>query len=102
MGASGTGAPLFTAPFVAGTITISGTAIGVPQNLLALIQAQLDPNCPGTGYEVIIQADNSGPVYVGAQSPIKGPLSTTNYGYLLAAGSSGTSPGSSNTPRRFG
>ena len=83
MGAAGTGSPLFPAGYVAGTITISAGQANVPQQLLALIQAQLDPNCPGAGQEVTLQTDTSGALYVGEQSPLGGALSTTNYGYVL-------------------
>lgn len=82
MGAAGTGSPLFPAGYVAGTITISAGQANVPQQLLALIQAQLDPNCPGAGQEVTLQTDTSGALFVGEQNSA-GPLSTTNYGYVL-------------------
>jgi hypothetical protein len=83
MGAAAAGSPLFPAGYVAGTIEISAGQAGVPQQLLALIQAQLDPNCPGAGAEVTLQTDTSGVLYVGRQSSLGGPLSTTNYGYAL-------------------
>lgn len=88
MGAAATGSPLYPAGYVAGTITISPAQAGVPQQLLALVQAQLDPNCPGAGQEVQLQADASGTLYIGEASPLGGALSTTNYGYLLTSGSS--------------
>jgi hypothetical protein len=87
MGAYATGTPLLPSGYVAGTITLSDTS---PHNLLTLIQVQLDVNCVGAGQEVTIQADTSGTVYVGNQSPIGGPLSTTNFGYQLTPGASRT------------
>jgi len=88
MGAAATGIPLFPAGLVAGTITISGGQIGVPQQLLTLIQAQLDPNCPGAGYEVYIENDLAvgSTLYVGRESKNGGPLSATNYGRAFLPG----------------
>jgi hypothetical protein len=86
MGAAATGHPLFPAGYVAGTITISAAQAGAPQQLLALIQAQLDPNCPGAGQEVTIQSDSSGALYIGRQSKLGGALSATNFGYVLGPG----------------
>lgn len=88
MGAYATGSPLFPAGYVAGTITISAGQAGTPQQLLALIQAQLDANCPGAGYEVAVSNDinSNQTLYVGRQSALGGPLSATNYGYALTAG----------------
>lgn len=83
MGAAATGTPLLPSSYVAGTITISAGQAGTPQQLLALIQAQLDANCPGVAYILTIQADASNPVYIGRQTPLGGALSTTNYGVLL-------------------
>lgn len=85
MGSAATGFPLMPAGYVAGTITLTGSA---PQQLLALIQAQLDPNAPGAGYEVNLQTDASGALFVGRQSSLGGALSSTNYGYSLPAGGS--------------
>jgi len=82
MGAFGTGYPIVPSGLVAGTITISADAAGTPQNLLSLIQAQIDPNCP-SAREVNIQSDASGTVYFGAPSPLGGALSPTNYGFAL-------------------
>lgn len=84
MGASGTGFPLLPAGYVAGTITLPD---GSPHNLLTLIQAQLDPNCKGAAQQVGLQADDSGTLYVGRNSPLGGALSTSNYGYALTSGS---------------
>ena len=98
MGASATGIPLFAAGYVAGTITISAQQAGVPQQLLALVQAQLDPNCPGAGQEVTLQTDSSGALYVGEQNKA-GALSTTNYGYVLDAAQTGLVAGASRTYR---
>ena len=89
MGAFATGTPLLPSGYVAGTITISAGQANVPQQLLALIQAQLDLNCPGAGQEVTIQA-TSASLYVGRESPLAGPLSSSNYGYVLVAGASRT------------
>jgi hypothetical protein len=86
MGAYGTGSPLFPSALVSGTLTIADSN---PHLLLALIQAQLDPNCKGSGYEVTLSADSS-TVYVGRPSPIAGALSTSNYGYALQPGQSRT------------
>ena len=99
MGAFGTGSPLFPSGYVAGTITISAGQAGTPQSLLALIQAQLDANCPGAGQEVTIQADATGAVYIGRASPIAGALATTNYGYVLDAASGSFVAGASRTYR---
>jgi hypothetical protein len=85
MGAAATGFPLLPSGYVGGTITISAGQAGSPQSLLALIQAQLDSNCPGTGQEVDLQTDSSGALYVGA-SNLVGPLSATNYAYELVSG----------------
>lgn len=85
MGAFATGYPLFPSVYVAGTITIA--AGNTVYNLFDLIRTQLDLNCPGAGYEITISSDDTGSVYVGCQTPIGGPLSTTNYGYQLPPGS---------------
>jgi hypothetical protein len=98
MGAAGTGSPLFPAGYVAGTIAIGAGQAGAPQQLLALVQAQLDPNCPGAGQEVTLQTDSSGALYVGEPNAV-GPLSTTNYGYCLDAAQSGFVAGASRTYR---
>lgn len=98
MGAAATGNPLFPAGYVAGTVTISAGQAGVPQQLLALIQAQIDPNCPGAGQEVTLQTDNSGALYVGEPNKI-GPLSASNYGYCLDTAQSGFVAGASRTYR---
>lgn len=97
MGAYATGLPVFTPAQVAGTVTLA--TANQPYNLLALIQAQLDPSCPGAGQEVDLQTDVSGPVYVGSPSPLGGVLSATNYGYLLYAGSAPSTAGASRTYR---
>lgn len=89
MGALGTGFPLLPSGYVGGTITISAGQANAPQQLLALIQAQLDKNCKGAGYEITIQATTAS-VYIGRESPLGGPLSATNYAYVLLAGSSRT------------
>jgi hypothetical protein len=86
MGAYATGPPLFPAGYVAGTITIGAGQAGTPQQLLALIQAQLDPNCPGAGQEVTLQSDSTGALYIGRASSLAGALSATNFGYVLPAG----------------
>ena len=96
MGAAATGIPLFPAGYVAGTIALSDSN---PHQLLALIQAQLDANCPGAGQEVTIQADSSGPLYVGRQTTLGGALSTSNYGYVLDKANTGFVAGASRTYR---
>lgn len=96
MGAAATG-QLFAASMVSGTLTLA--TANTPYNLLTLIQAQLDPNCPGAGYEVNIQADSTGPVYVGRPNPVVGALSTSNYGYVLDKAQSGFVGGSARTYR---
>ncbi len=98
MGALGTGSPLFPSGYVAGTITISAGQANAPQNLLTLIQAQLDANCPGAGREVTLQTDSSGVLYVGETNLI-GDLSTTNYGYALDKAQTGFTAGASRTYR---
>lgn len=98
MGAYATGSPLLQPEGVSGTVTLA--AANTPYNLLALIQAQLDPNCSGAGQEVNIQTDASAGVYVGQPSPVSGLLSSTNYGYYLAPASGTASPqGASRTYR---
>jgi len=79
--------PLNSPAYVAGTLTVPA---GVPTNLLALIQASLEPNYNGAALGVTIQADaaNSDNVYVGAASHSGGALSATNYGYVLSASGS--------------
>lgn len=77
--------PTVPAPYVAGTITVPS---GTVSNVLALVQAQLAPNCPGTAVEFQIAADaaNAQNVYVGAASQLGGPLSATNWAYILTPG----------------
>jgi len=98
MGAYATGSPLYPAGYVAGTITISAGQAGTPQSLLALIQAQLDTNCPGANQEVTLQSDSSGALYVGRPNLI-GALATTNYGYVLDAATGSFHAGASRTYR---
>ena len=95
MGAAGTGQPLLPAGMVGGTITLSDSN---PHVLLDLCVAQLDKNCPGAGQEVTLQADSSGPLYVGLPNLI-GALSTTNYSYVLDKAQSGCVAGASRTYR---
>ena len=76
--------PLNAPGYVAGTLTLSAGAV---TNLLDLIKAQLEPNCPGAAIMVNLTSDTD-LVYVGASSRIAGALSATNYGYLLASGGS--------------
>lgn len=95
MGAAATGTPLLPSGYIAGTITLSDSN---PHQLLALIQAQLDPNCPGAGQEINLQADASGAVYVGEQNLI-GVLSTSNYGYVLDKAQGALLAGASRTYR---
>ena len=89
MGAYATGSPLFPRGYVAGTVSL--TTAGTAYNLLALIQTQLDAQCGGSAYEVNLQTDASGNVYVGSRSNLVGNLSSTNYGYELISGSPGAS-----------
>lgn len=98
MGAYATGSPLLPSGYVAGTITISSGQAGTPQSLLGLIQTQLDANCPGAGYEVTLQTDSSGALYVG-RSNLIGALSTSNYGYVLDKAQTGFTAGASRTYR---
>lgn len=95
MGAAGTGFPLMPSGYTAGTITLANTN---PNNLLTLIQAQLDKNCIGAGQEITIQADSSGPLYIG-ETNLVGDLSTSNYGYVLDKAQSGFVAGASRTYR---
>ena len=44
---------------------------------------------------LVITSDNSGPVYLGEQSPSGGALSTSNYARLLAAASGAVAQGNS-------
>lgn len=81
MGAAATGSPVLPSGYVAGTITISGAQADQPQQLLALIQVQLDPNCPGAAYTLTIQIDTT-PIYGGRQNAA-GALSSSNYGWTL-------------------
>lgn len=71
----------------------------MPQQLLALIQAQLDPNCPGAARAFEIQAA-AATIYIGRQN-LAGALSPSNYGYELVAGANksyGSSFPGSNAP----
>lgn len=95
MGAAASGLPLLPPSFMAGTITISAGQANTPLQLSALVQAQLDPNVPGSARNVVITSDSSQPVYIGHPSPKLGALSTTNYGRLLAAASGATAQGNS-------
>jgi hypothetical protein len=80
-----TPSPTVPAAYVAGTITLPANTVA---NVLALIQAQLAPNCPGAGIEFQISADasNTAPVQAGARSQLGGAVSATNWAYQLAAG----------------
>jgi hypothetical protein len=71
--------------YVAGRVTLTA---GQVTNLLALVQAQLEPNCPGAAVEVAVTADanNGGNVVVGAASRLGGPLSASNWGFALLPG----------------
>ncbi|HYT08994.1 MAG TPA: hypothetical protein VEL77_15220 [Rugosimonospora sp.] len=82
--------PLQAPEYIAGTITVSGGQIGVPQNLLALAIAQLEPNTPGAGLYFNLQADsaNTVSVKIGCPTKIAGALSDTNYGFELVPGGS--------------
>ena len=76
--------PLVAPSYIAGTITLSG---GVVSNLLDLVKAQLEPNCPGAALMVTLTSDTDN-VYVGRYNQIAGALAATNYGYLLMSGGS--------------
>ena len=73
--------PSIPPSYVGGSVNIPG---GGPQNLLVLIQQQLQPNCPGSCVQLRLSADSE--VFVGAASFYGGPLSATNYAYVLEAG----------------
>ena len=77
--------PTVPAGYVAGSITVPANTVA---NVLALIQAQLAANCPGTAVEFQIAADvgNAQPVKAGAASKIGGVLSATNWAYELLPG----------------
>lgn len=66
--------------YVAGVITL--TNAGQAYNLLALIRAQVDINCPGAARSFNLYAAhaNSALVYIGS-----GKVSNTNYAYVLNA-----------------
>jgi hypothetical protein len=86
MGAPATGYPLQPPAYIAGTITISAAQANTPQQLLALIQAQLDANCPGVCRAMSVQIDNT-VLYGGCQSQggTSTALSTSNYGWELTS-----------------
>ena len=76
-----------TASYVAGKIDLTAGVVG---NLLDMIRDPINginPNCPGSATEFTLRADpaNAGAIAVGAASPVGGPLSATNYAYLLTA-----------------
>ena len=73
--------PLTAPSYIAGTITL---APGVVTDLLTVIIAQLEPNCPGAALMVNIQSDTDN-VYIGRWNQLKGALSASNYGYKLDA-----------------
>lgn len=80
-----TPSPAVPAGYVAGMLNLPANTVS---NLLALIQAQLAPNCPGTAVEFQVSSDagNTGAVFVGAASQLRGPLSATNWAYQLEPG----------------
>ena len=92
--------PAVPVPYVAGRLTLTANVVG---DLLTLIADQLEWNCPGAPVELALTADtsNGGPIYMGAASRLGGPLSATNWGYVLLPGDmrvyQSTYPGS-NTP----
>jgi hypothetical protein len=77
--------PIAPTGYVAGTINLPANVVS---GVLALIQAQLAANCPGTAVEFQIAADagNAQVVYVGAASTLGGPLTIANWAYQLTAG----------------
>lgn len=87
MGAAATGFPLLPRGYTGGTIT--PPQANVVYSLLALIEAQIDPNAQGAGREITIQA-NTNILYVGPSANKSGPLSVTNCSYYLYPGSSRT------------
>jgi hypothetical protein len=66
--------------YVAGVITLANA--NQAYNILALIRAQIDPNCPGAARSFNLYAAhaNSALVYIGS-----GVVSATNYAYVLNA-----------------
>lgn len=86
MGAAATGFPVIPAGYAGGTIIISAAQAGTPQNLLALIQAQLNPNVTAAKW-MRIQADATGTLYGGQQYAGGGTnlLSTSNYAWSLTS-----------------
>lgn len=66
--------------YVAGTITLTNASQSY--NILALIRAQVDANCPGAARAVNLYAAhaNSAQVFIGA-----GGVTSTNYAYVLNA-----------------
>lgn len=73
--------PSIPAGYVGGSVIVPP---GEPVSLLALIQQQLTPNCPGSSMELLLEADDS--ILVGCASTIAGPLSETNFAYELLPG----------------
>lgn len=74
--------PSVPTPYVAGTIAIPPNQ---PVSLLALIQDQIAPDCPGTSVEFLLYADptNVAPVWVGAASRLGGAVNTVQSAYNL-------------------
>lgn len=74
---------MVVSPYVGGSITITANTVS---NLINLIQAQLDKNCPACPAELNLYADdaNTTPIYGGALSPIGGALSAANYAWKIS------------------
>jgi len=87
MGAYATGGPLNARGYVAGVVNLADHTVAY--NLLALIQAQIDANANGAAYELQLQSDATGSVYIGSAKNLVGVLSTTNYGYVLPIAAAG-------------
>jgi hypothetical protein len=73
--------PSIPAPYVGGSVVVPANEA---TSLFALIQQQLQPNCPGGAAELVLSADDA--VFVGSASAIGGPLSETNYAFQLTPG----------------
>lgn len=82
--------PTVPSGYIGGSLTLSA---GVSAYLLALIQAQLDPHCPGAAMEVNLFSDStnssSDTVKVGSVQVTDGAdVDDTHFGYALSPGGS--------------
>lgn len=73
--------PAIPASYVGGSVAVPPDE---PVSLLALIQQQLTPNCPGSSQTLVLSSEDS--ILVGSASAIAGPLSETNYAFELTPG----------------